>query len=122
MGLRPGTPESTAAPTPGDHLDGTSFPPCTASAASGFFLPVSSGVAHDIEIHPRSGLTRREREILSLLQYRLTDPEIANLLSISARTVESHVGSILGKLQARNRREAAALARSHDRFSRPSST
>jgi non-specific serine/threonine protein kinase len=55
-------------------------------------------------------LTRREREILGLLAQRLTNPEIAARLFISAKTAEHHVGNILGKLGAANRREAAAIA------------
>ena len=56
-------------------------------------------------------LTRREREVLVLLQQRLTDPEIAHLLCIGTRTVESHVARILAKLGAVNRRDAVAIAR-----------
>ena len=55
-------------------------------------------------------LTRREREILTLLCQRLTDPEIAERLFISPKTAGKHVSNILAKLGARNRREAAALA------------
>jgi non-specific serine/threonine protein kinase len=55
-------------------------------------------------------LTRREREILSLLAQRYTDPEIADQLFISRKTASNHVANILSKLSATNRREAAAVA------------
>ena len=57
-------------------------------------------------------LTHRERQVLALLRYRLTDREIAEQLGIGVRTAESHVASLIGKLGAGNRRavpEAAKL-------------
>lgn len=58
-------------------------------------------------------LTRREREVVKLLAQRLTDPEIAEHLFITTKTASHHVSSILGKLGAANRREAAAIAVQH---------
>jgi DNA-binding CsgD family transcriptional regulator len=55
-------------------------------------------------------LTRREREILRLLCQHLTNSEIADHLFISPKTAENHIGHILAKLGAANRRDAAAVA------------
>lgn len=52
-------------------------------------------------------LSPREEEILRLLTDGLTDREIGEGLTISTRTVETHVSNILRKLDARNRAEAA---------------
>jgi two-component system, NarL family, nitrate/nitrite response regulator NarL len=52
-------------------------------------------------------LSPREEEILRLLADGLTDREIGETLTISTRTVESHVSNILRKLDTRNRAAAA---------------
>ena len=52
-------------------------------------------------------LTTRERDVLRLLADGLGDRDIAAALTISRRTVETHVSSILRKLDVRNRAEAA---------------
>ena len=65
---------------------------------------------------PRRGpasteLTRRELEILALVAQGRTNGEIAKQLFISTKTVSVHVSSILAKLGAASRTEAAAVAR-----------
>jgi len=56
------------------------------------------------------GLTRREAEVLTLVARGYTNREIAATLVISVKTASVHVSHILRKLDAPNRREAAAIA------------
>jgi predicted ATPase/DNA-binding CsgD family transcriptional regulator len=54
-------------------------------------------------------LSAREREVLGCIMEGLHDREIADRLSISPRTVQSHVLGILNKLGAHSRAEAVAI-------------
>ena len=56
-------------------------------------------------------LSAREEEVLGSLVHGLTDRQIGEALTISTRTVETHVSSILRKLAVRNRAEAATRYR-----------
>lgn len=60
-----------------------------------------------LEDVPVDRLTARELDVLRLLADGLGDRDIAAALTISRRTVETHVSSILHKLDVRNRAEAA---------------
>ncbi|GAA3580493.1 ATP-binding protein [Kribbella ginsengisoli] len=52
-------------------------------------------------------MTDREQVVLDLVAGHLTNAEIADRLSISARTVESHVSSLIRKLEVADRRGLA---------------
>lgn len=56
-------------------------------------------------------LTRREVEVLRLIEEGLSNKEIALQLSIEIATVKNHVHNILDKLRVRRRGEAAARLR-----------
>ena len=54
-------------------------------------------------------LTEREVEILRKLAEGLGNKQIASTLAISEHTVKFHISSILGKLGASSRAEAASI-------------
>jgi ATP/maltotriose-dependent transcriptional regulator MalT len=66
------------------------------------------------QLNSRSaGLTPREVEVLRLVVEGHSDPEIAQRLVIGSRTVQSHVTSILAKLEVSSRTAAATYAVRH---------
>jgi DNA-binding NarL/FixJ family response regulator len=76
---------------------------------AGFVLDAFSGAepAPDGELDV---LTTREREVLRLIARGYTYREVSAELFISQKTVETHVSSVLRKLQLSNRRELARWA------------
>jgi DNA-binding NarL/FixJ family response regulator len=62
---------------------------------------------------PPEGLSPREIEVLRLIAAGRSNQQIADALVISASTVAKHVTSILGKIGAANRTEAAVYAKEH---------
>jgi len=60
--------------------------------------------------HAAPILTRREDEILALLTRGHTQKEIAQVLSISPKTVATHIQNLLGKLDVHSRAELVARA------------
>jgi NarL family two-component system response regulator LiaR len=86
------------------HIGKVTLAPEAAKAlAEAAALPADLG--HD--------LTQREREVLSLIVEGKSNVEIADELSVSLSTARFHVSTILSKLEATNRAEAAALAVKH---------
>ena len=81
---------------------------------AGFVLDAFAGTetsakAGDDEL---DALTPREREVLRLIARGYTYREAAQELTLSDRTIETHVSSVLRKLQLSNRRELARWASS----------
>jgi DNA-binding NarL/FixJ family response regulator len=74
--------------------------------------PVPSSAADKSNAALTEPLTRREEEILQLVAQGLTSRGIAEKLSRSATTVESHVRNIFAKLQVSTRMQAVRQARS----------
>jgi DNA-binding NarL/FixJ family response regulator len=57
-----------------------------------------------------STLTRRERQVLTLVAQGASNRAIADVLVIAERTAEIHLSNILGKLGVTSRTQAAACA------------
>ncbi len=55
-------------------------------------------------------LTDRDREVLQLVASGLSNGEIAERLTVSGATVKTHVGHLLGKLDARDRAQLVIAA------------
>lgn len=63
---------------------------------------------------PATALTRREVDVARLLAKGNTNRQIAELLGISIRTVESHRANLMGKLGLSSRVELVTYAEEHD--------
>lgn len=78
---------------------------------AGFVLDAFAGSLTEAEVDPElDQLTTREREVLRHIARGYMYKEIALQLSISAKTVEAHVSSVLRKLQLSNRHELSRWA------------
>ena len=88
-------------------LDAFQRLPAARDADGAAALLRSLGVRSSAGRQGEGRLTARENEVLQLLGHGLTNPEIADRLFISRKTVEHHVGNVLSKLGLRSRAEAA---------------
>jgi predicted ATPase/DNA-binding CsgD family transcriptional regulator len=61
-----------------------------------------------------SGLSAREVEVLGLVARGMTDPQVAEELYISPRTVNAHLRSVYHKIGSSTRAEATRFALEHD--------
>lgn len=68
-------------------------------------LPPSHPAPHELDV-----VSPREREVLALVAEGRSNAAIAEALYVSPNTIKTHVASLLGKLQAVNRAELAAIA------------
>jgi non-specific serine/threonine protein kinase len=62
----------------------------------------------ELDVFAGFGLTKREREVALLAAQGHSNPEIAGVLFIGRRTVETHVANALGKLGLTTRAQLAA--------------
>ena len=77
---------------------------------AGFVLDAFAGVLPDAEDPELDLLTPREKEVLRLIARGFAYKQVARKLSISVKTVETHVSSVLRKLQLSSRYELARWA------------
>lgn len=82
------------------------FGPAIAARVTQFF----TGAQPPPDI-PFPELTEREREILSLMARHYINPEIAQQLGISVKTISNHISNIFNKLQVVDRAAAILRAR-----------
>lgn len=69
------------------------------------------GLAAELRSSPRTErLTRRQREVLSLLVEGASTREIARRMYVSVPTVRNHIHAILARLHVHSRLEAVAVA------------
>lgn len=77
---------------------------------AGFVLDAFAGALPRPSDPELDQLTPREREVLRLIARGLAYKQVARRLSISIKTVETHVSSVLRKLQLSSRHELARWA------------
>jgi len=77
---------------------------------AGFVLDAFAGAMPSDEDPELDQLTTREKDVLRLIARGFAYKQVARKLNISIKTVETHVSSVLRKLQLTNRHELARWA------------
>ncbi len=77
---------------------------------AGFVLDAFAGAMPSEEDPELDQLTSREKDVLRLIARGFAYKQVARKLNISVKTVETHVSSVLRKLQLSNRHELARWA------------
>jgi len=77
---------------------------------AGFVLDAFGGAISPVADTELDQLTPREQEVMRLIARGLAYKQVARKLSISIKTVETHVSSVLRKLQLSSRHELARWA------------
>ena len=83
----------------------------TPSLAASLLYELTGGKGSSAAPNPLDGLTERERQILERVAGGDSNKELGVQLGVSEKTVKHHMTNILQKLQARNRVEAALMAK-----------
>ncbi len=80
---------------------------------AGFVLDAFTGGTPMSVDEDLNSLTPREREVLRLIARGYAYKEVARQLTLSVKTIETHVSSVLRKLQLSNRKELTRWASDH---------
>lgn len=96
-------------------MRGESYVPPSLAARILTAMRPAPGAAAAVRDDPLARLTAREEEILRLVSNGRSNKEVGLQLDLQEKTVKHHMTSILGKLNVRNRTEAALLLRDRRR-------
>ncbi len=109
--LKDATLEELAAVIRGAHAGEGFLSPALVSRVIGEFNRIDTMARGQRKLFAQ--VTRREADVLDLLAQGLRNRQIAQRLALSDKTVRNHVSTILGKLHANDRTEAALIAARH---------
>lgn len=74
-------------------------------------IEVNAPFERDDAALQKTGISKREFEVLGLISEGLSNQDIADRLFVSTSTVKTHVSNVLAKLNANRRTEAIAKAK-----------